>query len=56
MNICKRLLLEYNNLLNHFIFLDFLLIEDYQQGPLRKVPVTAPFIERDKIVILRMSY
>ena len=37
-------------------FLDFLLIEDYQQGALRKEPVTAPIIERAKIAILRKCY
>ena len=35
-------------MLNHLIFADFWLIEDYQQSALRKEPVTAPFIGRFK--------
>ena len=45
-----------NNLLNHLIFLDFLLIGSDQQGALLKEPVTAPFIERVKIANLRKYY
>ena len=44
-----------SNLLNHFIFADFLLKEDYQQGTLQKESVTAPFIERFKTTSLRNS-
>ena len=40
-----------SNLLNHFIFPDFFLIEDYQQGALGKKPATAPFIDRLKTTL-----
>ena len=43
----------YSNLVNNFIFADFLLIKDYQQGALRKQPVIAPFKERFKTISLR---
>ena len=46
----------YNNLLNHFVFLYFLLIGNDQQGALRKEQVKATFIEWFKIATLRKSY
>ena len=42
-----------SDLLNNFIFADFLLIEGYQQSALRKQPVIAPFKERFKTISLR---
>ena len=45
----------YSNLLNHFIFVDPLLIEDYEQGALRTKPVIASFAERIKIATLEKS-
>ena len=43
----------YSNLLNHFIFADFLLVEGYQQGALRKQSVISPFKKRFKTISLR---
>ena len=43
-------------MLNHLIFADFMLTEDYQPGSLRKEPVTVPFIGRFKIASLKKSY
>ena len=45
----------YSNLLNHILFVHFLLIEDYEEGALRKKPVIAPFVEQFKIATLRKS-
>ena len=45
----------YSNSLNHFLFVYFLLIEDYEQGALRKELVSASFVERYKTASLRMS-
>ena len=36
----------YSNLLNHFIFVYYLLIEDYEQGALRKKWIFASFAEQ----------
>ena len=43
----------YSKLLKHFIFAHFLLIEDYEQGALRKDLIVAPFVERFKVATLR---
>ena len=43
----------WSNFRNHFIFADFLLIEDYQQGTLWKELVTALFKELFKTTSLR---
>ena len=45
----------YSKLLKHFIFPRFLLIEDYEQGALRKELIVAPFVERFKTATLRKS-
>ena len=42
----------WNNLLKYCISVNFLLIEDYSQGTLRKDPRIAPFVERLKIATL----
>ena len=42
----------YSNLLNNFIFADFLLVKDYQQVALTK-PVIAPFKKWFKTISLR---
>ena len=42
-------------MLNHFIFTDFLMIEDYQQDALWKEQVTAIFKELFKTTSLRNS-
>ena len=39
----------YSNLLNHFIFVHLLLIEDYEEGALRKELVFALFVEQSKL-------
>ena len=39
----------YKNLLRNFIFTHLLLLEDYDQGVLRKESVIASFIEKCKI-------
>ena len=39
-----------------FIFFHFLLLEEYEQGVLRKEPVIATFIKRFEKATLRMSY
>ena len=36
---------SYKNLLKNFIFFHFLLLEDYEQGALKKEPVLAAFIK-----------
>ena len=46
----------YRNLLNHFIFLYLLLIEDYEQGALRKELIFAPFVVRFKTATSKRSY
>ena len=46
---------SYRNLLKNFIFFHFLLLEDYEQGTLRKEPVIATFVERFKTATLRKS-
>ena len=43
-------------MLNHLIFADFLLIERYQPGALRKEPATAPFIGWFKKGTVKKSY
>ena len=42
----------YNNLLKYFIFVHLLLIEDYEQGALRKKLIIAPFVGRLKTATL----
>ena len=46
----------YRNLLYHLIFVHILLLEDYEQGPERKVLIFAPFLEQFKTASLRKSY
>ena len=46
----------YRNLLKNFIFAHLLLLEDYDQGALRKDSVIATFIEQFKTATLRKSY
>ena len=41
-----------NNLLKHCISAEFLLMEGYVQGALRKEPRIAPFVERFKTATL----
>ena len=41
----------YSKLLNIFIYARFPLIEDYEQGALRKEPIVAPFKEWFKTVL-----
>ena len=43
----------YSKLLKHFIFARILLIEDYEQGALRKELIVAPFVEQFKRGTLR---
>ena len=45
----------WNNLLKHCISVDFLLVEGYVQGALRKNLCIAPFVERFKAVTLGRS-
>ena len=45
----------YNNLLKYCISANFLLMEGYVQGALRKDLRTAPFVERFKTVTLGKS-
>ena len=45
----------FKNLLESFISTHILLLEDYEQGALRKEPVIATFIEMFKIGSLRKS-
>ena len=45
----------YFKLFNDFTFPCFLLIEGYEQGPLRKEPIFALFVERFKRDTLRKS-
>ena len=45
----------YTNLLQHFICITFLLIEDYEKCALQKEPVIAPFVGRFKTATLRKS-
>ena len=45
----------YSNLLNHFVFGHLLVIEDYEQGALRKELVFDPFVEQFKLATLRKS-
>ena len=45
----------YSTLLKNFSFADFLLIEDNEQGTLRKEPVITLFIERFKTTSFRES-
>ena len=42
-------------LLKYFIFARFLVIEDYEQGALRKDLIVAPFVERFKAGTLRKT-
>ena len=42
-----------SKLFKHFIFARFPLIEDYEQGALRKELIVAPFVERFKAGTLR---
>ena len=46
----------YSNLLNHLVFVHFLLIEGYEQGALRKELIFATFVEQFKTATLRKSY
>ena len=46
----------WNNLLKHWISAEFLLMEGYVQGALRKKPRIAPFVERFKTASLGRSY
>ena len=46
----------YRNLLKNLIFAHLLLLEDYDQGALRKESVIATFMEQFKIATLRKSY
>ena len=46
---------NYSKLLKHFIFAGFLLIEDYEQGAIRKELIFAPFVERFITATLRKS-
>ena len=46
----------YSNLLNYFIFVYLLLIEDYKQGALRNKLIIAPLVQRFKTAIFRKSY
>ena len=46
----------YRNLLKNFIFAHLLLLEDYDQGALRKDSVIATFMEQFKTATLRKSY
>ena len=41
----------FSNLLNHFIFVYLLLIEDYEKGALRKELVIAPFVDQFKLAL-----
>ena len=43
-------------MLNHLIFVDFLLLEHYQPVALRKEPATAPFIGWFKKATVKKSY
>ena len=45
----------WNNLLKYCIFFEFLLIEGYVQGALRKELHVSPFVERFKIATLGRS-
>ena len=45
----------WNNLLKHFISIDFLLVEGYVQGALRKELRIAPLVELSKTVTLGRS-
>ena len=45
----------WNNLLKHWISVDFFLVEGYGQGALRKEQHIAPFVERFKITTLNRS-
>ena len=47
---------SWNNLLKHCISADFLLMESYLQGALRKELRIAPFVDRFKTVTLGRSY
>ena len=41
----------WNNLLKHWISVDFFLVEGYGQGALRKVLHSAPFVEQFKTAL-----
>ena len=45
----------WNNLIKHWISVDFFLVEGYGQGALRKDLRIAPFVERFKIATLGRS-
>ena len=45
----------YSNFLKSFSFADILMIEDHEQGTLRKDPVIADFTEQLKTITLRKS-
>ena len=47
---------SYSKLLKHFIYARFLLIEDYQQGALRKELTIAPFVELFKTGTFRKPF
>ena len=51
-----NLLSTYGNVLIPFSFADFLMIEGYEQGALRKDPVIASFAGQLKTTTLRKSY
>ena len=44
------------NLFKNLIFVDLLLIEDYEQGALRKESIIAPFTEQFQTTTLRKWY
>ena len=45
----------YSNFLKSFSFADILMIEDHEQGTLRKDPAIADFLEQLKTITLRKS-
>ena len=51
-----NLVSTWNKLLKHGISAEFLLVEGYVQGALRKELRIAPFVERFKIATLGKSY
>ena len=46
----------WSNLLENFIFVHRLLLEDYEQGALQKELIVAPLMERFKTATFRKSY
>ena len=49
-------ILTYRKLLKNFVFTPVLLLEDYEQGALRKELIFASFVEQIKTATLRKSY